>query len=169
MADARIIIEGRIATDPRFNTSGNGDPVANLRVLAGRSRKNEQGGWDTLSETAFNVAFWREHAQLVDSLRPEKGSAVVITGTVSGVESYQGERGESLSVKVTGDGLRVFPKRDQGQQSQRPADRYAGDPGYAQQGHPQGQPSYSPGQQAQGYGQQDPWAGSQPQDDRPPF
>ena len=41
MADARIIIEGRIVTDPRFNTSKSGDPVANLRVLAGRSRRDE--------------------------------------------------------------------------------------------------------------------------------
>ena len=72
MADARIIIEGRIVTDPRFNTSKSGDPVANLRVLAGRSRKDEQGNWQTLSETAYNVAFWREHAQLVDMLRPER-------------------------------------------------------------------------------------------------
>ena len=114
MADARIIIEGRIVTDPRFNTSKNGDPVANLRVLAGRSRKDEQGNWQTLSETAYNVAFWREHAQLVDMLRPENGSSVVVSGTVTGVEKFDGQNGESLSVQVSGDGLRVFPKRDQG-------------------------------------------------------
>lgn len=124
MADARIIIEGRIVTDPRFNTSKNGDPVANLRVLAGRSRKDEQGNWQTLSETAYNVAFWREHAQLVDMLRPENGSSVVVSGTVTGVEKFDGQNGESLSVQVSGDGLRVFPKRDQGrgggyQQSQQ--------------------------------------------------
>ena len=124
MADARIIIEGRIVTDPRFNTSKNGDPVANLRVLAGRSRKDEQGNWQTLSETAYNVAFWREHAQLVDMMRPENGSSVVVSGTVTGVEKFDGQNGESLSVQVSGDGLRVFPKRDQGrgggyQQSQQ--------------------------------------------------
>ena len=115
MADARIIIDGRIVTDPRFNTSKNGDPVANLRVLAGRSRKDEQGNWQTLSETAYNVAFWREHAQLVDMLRPENGASVVVSGTVTGVEKFDGQNGESLSVQVSGDGLRVFPKRDQGQ------------------------------------------------------
>ena len=159
MSDARIIIEGRIATDPRFNTSGNGDPVANLRVLAGRSRKDEQGNWQTLSETAYNVAFWREHAQLVDMLRPEKGSSVVISGTVTGVESYLGQQGESLSVKVSGDGLRVFPKRDQGQGGY--GQRYAGDhpggpSGYQQDGAWAPSPGPAPVQQ-------DPWAGSQPQ------
>lgn len=136
MADARIIIEGRIVTDPRFNTSKNGDPVANLRVLAGRSRKDEQGNWQTLSETAYNVAFWREHAQLVDMLRPENGSSVVVSGTVTGVEKFDGQNGESLSVQVSGDGLRVFPKRDQGrgggyQQSQQG--------GFQQQAPQQGQ------------------------------
>ena len=136
MADARIIIEGRIVTDPRFNTSKNGDPVANLRVLAGRSRKDEQGNWQTLSETAYNVAFWREHAQLVDMMRPENGSSVVVSGTVTGVEKFDGQNGESLSVQVSGDGLRVFPKRDQGrgggyQQSQQG--------GFQQQGQQQAQ------------------------------
>ena len=70
------------------------------------------------------MAFWREHAQLVDMLRPENGSSVVVSGTVTGVEKFDGQNGESLSVQVSGDGLRVFPKRDQGrgggyQQSQQ--------------------------------------------------
>lgn len=139
MADARIIIEGRIVTDPRFNTSKNGDPVANLRVLAGRSRKDEQGNWQTLSETAYNVAFWREHAQLVDMLRPENGSSVVVSGTVTGVEKFDGQNGESLSVQVSGDGLRVFPKRDQGrgggyQQAPQGGFQQQGQPQQAQQG-----------------------------------
>lgn len=160
MADARITIEGAIASDPRFN-SVNGDPVANLRVLAGRSRKNDDGSWETLSTTAYDVSFWREHAQLSDSLRPEKGSKVIVSGTVSGVESYQGQNGESLSVKVNGDGLRVFPKRDQ-------------QGGYGQQGGQQAQGTWGGGQQSQqgpppGQGgswganpsqQQDPWAQS---------
>ena len=134
MADARIIIEGRIVTDPRFNTSKNGDPVANLRVLAGRSRKDEQGNWQTLSETAYNVAFWREHAQLVDMLRPENGASVVVSGTVTGVEKFDGQNGESLSVQVSGDGLRVFPKRDQGRGG---GYQQAPQGGYQQQGQPQ--------------------------------
>ena len=136
MADARIIIDGRIVTDPRFNTSKNGDPVANLRVLAGRSRKDEQGNWQTLSETAYNVAFWREHAQLVDMMRPENWSSVVVSGTVTGVEKFDGQNGESLSVQVSGDGLRVFPKRDQGRGGgfQQPQQSGYQQPQQAQQG-----------------------------------
>lgn len=113
MADARIIIEGRIVLDPRFN-SVNGKSVANLKVLAGRSRKNDDGTWETLSETAYDVAFWNEHAELVNMFNPEKGCNVIVSGTVGGIEKFEGDKGERLSVKVSGDGLRVFPKKNAG-------------------------------------------------------
>lgn len=143
MADASIIIEGRIVTEPRYNTSPKGDPVVNLRVLAGRSRKNDQGGYDTLSETAYEVSFWQDHAHLVDALKPQKGDSVRVTGTVGSVESYQGQNGESLSVKVNGDGLRVFPKKSDP----------VGPSGQATAGQSQ---NFGWGQQS------DPWQSSQP-------
>lgn len=113
MADARIIIEGRIVTEPRYN-SVNGKSVANLKVLAGRSRKNDDGTWETLSETAYDVAFWNEHAELVNMFNPEKGCNVIVSGTVGGIEKFEGDKGERLSVKVSADGLRVFPKKNAG-------------------------------------------------------
>ena len=112
MADAQIRIDGRIATDPRYNQV-NGKDVANLRVLAGRSKKLEDGTWETLSQTAYDVAFWNEHAHLVGAIEPSKGDSVIVTGSVTSVESYAGQNGESLSIKVSGDGVRVFPKQQQ--------------------------------------------------------
>ncbi|MGO2818946.1 MAG: single-stranded DNA-binding protein [Brevibacterium aurantiacum] len=112
MADAQIRIDGRIATDPRYNQV-NGKDVANLRVLAGRSKKLDDGTWETLSQTAYDVAFWNEHAHLVGAIEPNKGDSVIVTGSVTGVESYAGQNGESLSIKVSGDGVRVFPKQQQ--------------------------------------------------------
>ena len=111
MADAQIRIDGRIAADPRFN-SVNGKSVANIKVLAGRSKKNEDGTWENLSTTAYDVAFWNEHAELVNMFNPAKGDSVVVTGTVTGIDKFQGDKGELLSVKVSGDGLRVFPKNN---------------------------------------------------------
>ena len=149
MPDARITIEGRVASDPRFGTTQSGKPVGNLRILAGRSRKDEQGNWQTLSTTAYEAAFWEAHHDLMAGLGAQKGDSVVVTGTISGVESYQGQNGESLTVKVNADGLRVFPKL----QGQRPP----------QQG------GYD--QQSQGTPQSDPWAGGGNQggyDDTPP-
>ena len=113
MADAQIRIDGRIAADPRFN-SVNGKSVANIKVLAGRSKKNEDGTWENITTTAFDVAYWNQHAELVNMFNPAKGDSVVVTGTVTGIEKFQGEKGELLSVKVSGDGLRVFPKNNNG-------------------------------------------------------
>lgn len=115
MADARTTIDGVIASDPRFNTTPNGAKVANIRVLAGRSKPDGNGGWEQLSTTAYDVAFWKEHADLASALNPERGSKVTVTGTITGVEKYDGQNGESLSIKVNGEGLRVYPKRDQQQ------------------------------------------------------
>ena len=111
MADATININGRIAGEPRYN-SVNGKSVANIKVLAGRSKKNDDGTWENLSTTAYDVAFWNQHAELVNMFNPAKGDSVVVTGTVTGIDKFAGEKGELLSVKVSGDGLRVFPKNN---------------------------------------------------------
>lgn len=111
MADASIKIDGRIANDVRFN-SVNGKSVANIKVLAGRSKKNEDGTWENITTTAFEVAYWNQHAELVNMFNPNKGDSVVVTGTVTGIDKFQGDKGELLSVKVSGDGLRVFPKNN---------------------------------------------------------
>ena len=111
MADASIKIDGRIANDVRYN-SVNGKSVANIKVLAGRSKKNDDGTWENLSTTAYDVAFWNQHAELVNMFNPSKGDSVVVTGTVTGIDKFQGDKGELLSVKVSGDGLRVFPKQN---------------------------------------------------------
>ena len=88
MADAQIRIDGRIAADPRFN-SVNGKSVANIKVLAGRSRKNDDGTWENLTTTAFEVAYWNQHAELVNMFNPNKGDSVVVTGTVTGIRSEE--------------------------------------------------------------------------------
>lgn len=118
MADARITIDGRIANDVRFN-SVNGKSVANIKVLAGRSKKNDDGTWENLSTTAYDVAFWNQHAELVNMFNPAKGDSVVVTGTVTGIDKFAGDKGELLSVKVSGDGLRVFPKNSGGNNYQQ--------------------------------------------------
>lgn len=120
MADAQIRIDGRIANDPRFN-SVNGKSVANIKVLAGRSKKNDDGTWENITTTAFDVAYWNQHAELVNMFNPNKGDSVVVTGTVTGIDKFQGDKGELLSVKVSGEGLRVFPKQNNNSSGNFPA------------------------------------------------
>lgn len=160
MPDARVSIEGRIAGDVRYGNS-NGRDVANVRVLAGRSRKNDNGEWENLSTTAYDVAFWGEHSHLVHELNPVKGDSVEVSGAITKLESYQGQNGESLSVKVTGHGIRVFPKQQTG----------GGFGGQQQGGFQQSQQAGGWGsqpQQAQGGGWDQNQSGGQ-DDSRPPF
>ena len=110
MPDASINIPGRALAAPRFGDA-NGTPVANVRVAAGRSRKNDQGGFDTLSETFYDVAYWRNHHDLIAGLGIGPGDTVIVTGTVGGTDVYEGK----ASVKINGHGIQHFPKRDQGQ------------------------------------------------------
>ena len=146
MADASIKIDGRIANDVRYN-SVNGKSVANIKVLAGRSKKNDDGTWEHLSTTAYDVAFWNQHAELVNMFNPNKGDSVVVTGTVTGIDKFTGDKGELLSVKVSGDGLRVFPKNNNGGGFPAPAGFNA---------------EHQPTQQ-----QSDPWAASNGQTNAP--
>ena len=152
MADASIKIDGRIANDVRYN-SVNCKSVANIKVLAGRSKKNDDGTWENLSTTAYDVAFWNQHAELVNMFNPSKGDSVVVTGTVTGIDKFAGEKGELLSVKVSGDGLRVFPKQEKS---------WGGTNVNQQQTQNQ-----SWGQPVQRQAQTDPWAASNGQVEAP--
>ena len=125
MPDASIRIDGRqIAEQVRYGQA-NGVPVANLVVAAGRSKKNDQGGYDQLSNTVYDVAFWREHHDLIAGLGINQGDTVIITGNVTGTDVYEGK----AKVKVSGHGIQHFPKQGgqsgggfgQPQQSYRPS------------------------------------------------
>ncbi|MGO1851249.1 single-stranded DNA-binding protein [Microbacterium sp.] len=160
MADADIIINGGIVADPRWATPGQ-NRVGNLTVRAGRSRKNDQGGYDQLSSTPFDVACWNEVHDLLAAQMPEKGSQVRITGTVTGVNTYQDQQGQTqASVEVRAEGVKVFPKR-------QPQGGYSGPP--QGQGAPySAQGGYGP----QGTGnapQGDPWAGTSGGYNEPPY
>ena len=125
MPDASIRIDGRqIAEQVRYGQA-NGVPVANLVVAAGRSKKNDQGGFDQLSNVVYDVAFWREHHDLIAGLGIGQGDTVIITGNVTGTDVYEGK----AKVKVSGHGIQHFPKQGgqsgggfgQPQQSYRPS------------------------------------------------
>lgn len=143
MADADIIINGGIVADPRWATPGQ-NRVGNLTVRAGRSKKNDQGGYDQLSSTPYDIACWNEVHDLLAAQSPEKGSQVRITGTVTGVRTYQDQQGQTqASVEVRAEGVKVFPKR------QQQGGGYGQQQGYGQQAP----------QQATSAPQNDPWAG----------
>ena len=141
MPDASIRIDGRqIAEQVRYGQA-NGVPVANLVVAAGRSKKNDQGGFDQLSNVVYDVAFWREHHDLIAGLGIGQGDTVIITGNVTGTDVYEGK----AKVKVSGHGIQHFPKRDGGQGG----------------GFGQPQQTYQPSPQGEGFGAQQGYAAPQ--------
>lgn len=171
MPDASIRIDGRQIADQVRYGQANGVPVANLVVAAGRSKKNDQGGFDQLSNVVYDVAFWREHHDLIAGLGIGQGDTVIITGNVTGTDVYEGK----AKVKVTGHGIQHFPKRDgqgggfgQPQQQYRPSPQ--GETFNPQQGG-YAAPANGAGQYGSGTGGGDPWAGGGNQGgyDDPPF
>ena len=147
MPDASIRIDGRqIAEQVRYGQA-NGVPVANLVVAAGRSKKNDQGGFDQLSNVVYDVAFWREHHDLIAGLGIGQGDTVIITGNVTGTDVYEGK----AKVKVSGHGIQHFPKRDGGQGGG------FGQPQQTYQPSPQGEQWNNAQQYGSGTGGGSPW------------
>ena len=114
MADAEIRIDGRIASRPplqpgqrqgRRKSPRLGGPIEKERDTAPRKhfKPDRLRRW----RSGMSTAPRRGH-------RADKGDSVIMyRHPVTGVESYAGQNGESLSIKVSGDGVRVFPKQQQ--------------------------------------------------------
>lgn len=158
---AEIIATGNLAADAELRTTPDGRSVLNFRIADSKSRKNDQGGWDTLAENWFNVAIWGELAEFY-AQKLTKGTRVKITG-----EFYQREydkkdgSGKGVSLDVTAWGVNIIPKRDNnnGGGFQPPAQQVT-----PQQGgggswggqQTQADPWSAPGNNAGGWGTQEP-------------
>lgn len=158
MADITVI--GNV-NNPEVKTTQNGKVVLNFS-LAENHFRNVNGEWQEDGTTWRQVTVWERTAEaLADVL--EKGMRVIVVGPerLREFEARDGSKGKSL--EMTAKHVGIIPKSpQQGQLS----DRYAGDPGYAQQS------PYSQGQQAQGWGQPtggDLWGGAPAQSSDAPF
>jgi single-strand DNA-binding protein len=169
--------EFRVYGEPKLRYTNDGIPVANVRLVCNKRKKNAQGAWEDDPEKVLwaNASLWRKPAEnLMNSIRDK--DLVIVTGTFyhrkfvhDGVEKYSVEiEAEHIAPSLT---FRSTPHSDQppqqGQQAppqgqQQPA--YAPQQGqwpaqppqptYAQQGH-----GYAPGSQPEsGW----PGGGSQP-------
>lgn len=158
MAD--ISFQGNTTADPELKFVPSGQAVLNFSV-AENHRKNNNGEWVDDGTTFYRVAVWGPKAEtLADHMR--KGDRVLVVGRFRGGE-FDGKNGPVKTYEVTANYVGVVPKRDQGQQSHQGG-------GYQQAPPQQGQPSYSPAQQAGGWGQPpqgQPW--DAPQADERPF
>ena len=72
----RVILVGNLTKDPEIRNTGDGTPVANLRIAVNRQWTNKQGEREA---DFFNVVAWRKLAELCGQYLA-KGSSIAVDG-----------------------------------------------------------------------------------------
>jgi single-strand DNA-binding protein len=80
MGNPDITVIGRLAADPEFKNFG-GNSIAKFRVITSDRRKNEDGKWEDVNTSGWNVAAWNNVADSCKGIL-EKGQEVVVFGTI---------------------------------------------------------------------------------------
>ena len=124
MSTAMITIEGFAARDAELKFTPNGRAVLEVTVPITPQKKNDQGGWDDVGETAwYRCALWGSQAE---STQIAKGSLVQIVGALKPrTWEKDGKTGTSLEVTVKSIGILREPKGASGSSGghQRPTNQ----------------------------------------------
>lgn len=118
---ARIEFEGNLGNPPEMRFTQSGSSVLSFRVADSKSKKNDSGGWDKVSEQWLNVSVWGSLGELLaDKL--DKGTRVRVIGEFYARE-YEGKNGPGVSLDVKAWGVEVLSKgrTNQQQSTQQPA------------------------------------------------
>ena len=114
-----ITIDGRLVADPELKFTPGGKAVANLRVAASDSKKDDAGNWSTTEQIFINVTLWEAEAETAGE-HFVKGDRVLVAGRIwqREYEKSDGSKGFSLEVKFpTVAKIPATPRREQGQSS----------------------------------------------------
>ena len=112
MAEIKAI--GNVAADAEIRVTQSGRAVLNFRIGDSKSRKDQQGNWETLAQTWYTVQVWGEYAEFLHQLgQIVKGARVEVIGEYYAREYDKKDGGKGISHDVNAWGVRVFPKRDQ--------------------------------------------------------
>lgn len=133
---AKIEATGNLGGEPEIRYSPSGRPVMNVSICDSKSRKNDQGGWDTLAEQWLRVALWGDEAEhYANTLH--KGDRITVFGEFYAKPFQRKDGGEGLGLEVTAYAIQPHQKRQQGNQ---PSNGNAG--------------TWTPGQSGGGFGGQ---------------
>jgi single-strand DNA-binding protein len=80
MSNPNVTIVGRLAADPEFKNFGS-SAVAKFRVITSDRRKNEDGKWEDVNTSGWNVVAWNSTADSCKNIL-EKGQEVVVIGSI---------------------------------------------------------------------------------------
>lgn len=109
MAD--IIFTGNLGSDSELRFTPSGSAVLNFRAADSKSKKNDGGGWDKVTEQWFNVTIWGSMAEhLVDKLR--SGVRVKVYGEFY-QRAYEGKNGPGISLDVKASAVEILTSKSQ--------------------------------------------------------
>lgn len=110
---AKIEFTGNLGRDAELRYTPSGRAVLNFSVGDSKSKKLENGDWETLAEQWLNCTVWGELAEFYDD-KLKKGQRVTVYGEFYArkYEAKDGSTGTSLDVNVHG--IVAWPARNGG-------------------------------------------------------
>ena len=112
MADIKFT--GNLGRDAELKFTPSGRAVLNFSVADSKSRKLDNGDWETLKEQWLNVEVWGELAEFYSEKLP-KGSRVTIYGEFYS-RKYEAKDGTpGVSLDVVAKGVDIMPSKNGGQ------------------------------------------------------
>lgn len=123
----RVILIGRLATDPELRYTQSGVAVTNFRLAVDRPFKNQQGEKET---DFFPIIVWRKQAEAC-AHNLNKGRLVAVEGRLQ-TRSYQAKDGSTRWItEIVADNVRFLDWAKDGQsEGGAPADGQAQGGGY---------------------------------------
>lgn len=111
----KVILVGRLCTDPELKYTPSGVAVANFRIAVDRPFANAQGERET---DFIDVVAWRQSAEFVNSYLG-KGRLVMVEGRLQ-VRQWQTQDGQRRrSAEVVADNVRALDRpREQGERGE---------------------------------------------------
>ena len=114
----KVILVGRLCTDPEMKYTPSGVAVANFRIAVDRSFKDAQGERET---DFIDVVAWRQSAEFVNTYLA-KGRLVMVDGRIQ-VRQWQTQDGQRRrSTEVVANEIRALDRpREQGERGEHAA------------------------------------------------
>lgn len=136
---AEIKFTGNLGRDAELKYTKSGSPVMSFSVADSKSRKTDNGDWETLAEQWLNCTIWGSLGEFYDG-KLTKGTRVTIYGEFYSrkYEAKDGTPGTSLDVNVKGVDILPSRKGNGGQQRDN-----TGGNGYRQEEDPWATPGVS--------------------------
>jgi single-strand DNA-binding protein len=108
---ADIKFTGNLGRDAELKYTKSGSPVMSFSVADSKSRKLDNGEWETLAEQWMNCTIWGSLAEFYDG-KLTKGSRVTVYGDFMSrkYEAKDGTPGVSLDVNVKG--VDIMPSKN---------------------------------------------------------